>query len=493
MKLFLLDTLIRSFAFGLFALGVLWLVRRRSAAVRHAVAALSLFALLLIPVIRFAVPTLAVPLLPAPPVKIAALSPKIALPEFGTIGPVRPAVNRPVETNAIDPWVAIWAIGAVLFVGRYLFGFVTLCRWAKSGTPVEIDSLGVYAIESPSVSVPMTAWLGRHVILLPPNWESWSQDRRNSAIQHELAHVARHDWFTQIVSQLTCALMWPNPTSWMLCRQCRNLAEHAADDMVLASGTVSTTYAQDLLEIARETKATFFEPAVCMAQSTDVARRIEMILDTETQRGKVSLATLAVSGIGLALLAAPIACLAITRQAPIAPASHAVRTSVPAQIEISVKVVAKNTSFASVGLTPPMSAASKKTDKPSEATAFQLSDAAFKLLTEKLTEKHLVVSAPVLRTLDKQTGSIRTSLGEKDLEKIVMTPRVNADGSITVYFNMELGGAASTFTESIVYRGVSGSTMVIGKPGAPGKGGDLVAIVSARIIGDTTINPSPTP
>ncbi len=47
----------------------------------------------------------------------------------------------------------------------------------------------------------------------------WPEDRRRIVLSHELAHIARHDWFLQICAELTRAIYWFHPLVWLAAAQ----------------------------------------------------------------------------------------------------------------------------------------------------------------------------------------------------------------------------------------------------------------------------------
>ena len=69
--------------------------------------------------------------------------------------------------------------------------------------------------------MPMTWGLLRPKLLLPADSDRWSDERRRLVIRHELAHVERRDYLTNLITQFVCALYWFNPLVWLVARQLR--------------------------------------------------------------------------------------------------------------------------------------------------------------------------------------------------------------------------------------------------------------------------------
>lgn len=151
--------------------------------------------------------------------------------------------------------------------------------------------VGVGLYRSREVEVPFTWGFLRPAILLP--WESgrWSRERRRNTLIHELSHVERRDWLTQLSARLICALYWFHPLVWIASRRLVLEAERTCDDRVLASGTRSHDYAQHLLELAARMRASRvrLEGAVAMARRRQLPVRIEAILDDNLMRSSMSM------------------------------------------------------------------------------------------------------------------------------------------------------------------------------------------------------------
>jgi beta-lactamase regulating signal transducer with metallopeptidase domain len=59
------------------------------------------------------------------------------------------------------------------------------------------------------------------VLLIPVAADSWSSEQRRLVLFHELAHIRRWDWLTQMLAHVACALYWCNPLVWVAARQMR--------------------------------------------------------------------------------------------------------------------------------------------------------------------------------------------------------------------------------------------------------------------------------
>ena len=64
----------------------------------------------------------------------------------------------------------------------------------------------------------------------------WSRERLRIVIQHELAHVYRHDWLTMLLVQCLGVFHWVNPLYWCAYNRLRIERELACDDYVVRNG-----------------------------------------------------------------------------------------------------------------------------------------------------------------------------------------------------------------------------------------------------------------
>src|SRR5204862_6831237 len=109
----------------------------------------------------------------------------------------------------------------------------------------------VRLLRSSRISVPVLWGFFKPVLLLPADVVTWPVERLRVVLLHELAHLKRFDGISLILTRIAACVFWYHPLAWSLERAGRNDCERACDDLVLASGTKPSDYADHLLAIAR--------------------------------------------------------------------------------------------------------------------------------------------------------------------------------------------------------------------------------------------------
>lgn len=343
-------------------LGLAWLATRlmrdRSASARHAVWAAAVCSLLLLPIASLIAPSVPVPVLPS--VSSSSSTSGATLPVRSDLT-AEPIVAETVEqvsaTQTAEPisaisastptldlaqtgdseksltnWTtaakltAVWAAVVLLLLTRVVMSRLALLRletsakrlddfaWRRSLNRI-CDTLGirreVTLLATSRTTIPLTWGSLRPVVLLPANATSWSGERREAVLVHELAHVARGDAISQEIARIAAAVYWVNPLVWVALRMMRIERERACDDMVLSTGARASSYASELLEIARGMSTTK-QPAaaaLAMARPSDLEGRLLAILDEHRTRRPVSRAArVAVVALAIALVV-PLAAL----------------------------------------------------------------------------------------------------------------------------------------------------------------------------------------
>jgi tetratricopeptide (TPR) repeat protein len=69
-------------------------------------------------------------------------------------------------------------------------------------------------------------------------------------LEHELAHIRRRDFWTEVLARAATALLWFHPAAWAALKNLRRERELACDDAVLDLGVKPSDYAAQLLKMA---------------------------------------------------------------------------------------------------------------------------------------------------------------------------------------------------------------------------------------------------
>lgn len=202
--------------------------------------------------------------------------------------------------------ISVWALGASFLLLRLGRDLLRLHRIVAESEPIadaaprqcaRVSAIlaaqgsrhrAVRLLIAPTQMVgpsPMTWGILRPIVLLPAEFASWPENRLRSVLLHELAHVQRRDWGTELLGRVASALYWPNPLVWMLVRFLRHDSERACDDTVLLAGVAPVEYAQHLIEVVRTLKAQRRPSvAIMMAQRPSVESRVRAIISENHSR-----------------------------------------------------------------------------------------------------------------------------------------------------------------------------------------------------------------
>jgi carboxyl-terminal processing protease len=325
----LLDSFIKGAAIVGIAAAAATGLRRDSAASRHQVWLLALAGILGLPFLSLVLPSWQAHL-PLPPVQarapVSASNPQAAT---AAVPPKMTQVadfqgDRSIEQSALEPilaappryileqesgagnhgrdgipftiWVPrAWVVGMILAIMPLCLGLLSL-QWLNRSSPWLTDArilrlakelsdrMGlkrtVRLLQSQRRSMPMTWGVLRPIILLPQGADTWSEERLQVAILHELAHVRRWDYLSGLLARVACAVYWFNPLVWLAASRLRVEQEQACDDLVLGCSLEPAKYAEHLLAIAcgNVLKPLDHAAALPMARRSKIERRLLSIL-----------------------------------------------------------------------------------------------------------------------------------------------------------------------------------------------------------------------
>ncbi len=270
----------------------------------------------------------------------------VTLLESSKVAPVGPArtAGLPVELDRKEPvgsWyltmtglfkgpvpmvlIGIWLVVAGLMLGRLALSYVALFGLRRRFEDVaaeereRVDRLRaligikrrVRVYTADRVSAPMTIGSVRPVIVLPPELSrSLSVTEYESVIAHELAHIKRWDYLTNLLQRTVEACLCFNPAVWLIGKQLAIERELACDDWAVKT-CEPRRYAScltKLVELLSESKPLAAAAGILFGKHV-ITRRVEMILNRDRNATTAVSKPALVYSIGLALLIVSVCCL----------------------------------------------------------------------------------------------------------------------------------------------------------------------------------------
>lgn len=310
-------------------LGLLRMLRSRSAAERSMVAHLGLLMLVLFPLGTIFLPQLVVsaPLMEAAPAEPAQIA----------VGPITGSPSLPPAeafqaAAAPEPWwPLLYGLPVALLLAVTLLAVLRLVALrTKASVLVEPSWLSALAhaqrrmnfkhgtalLTSSELKSPISWGLFRPVILL--NEEALSaKNEAEAIIAHELAHVRGLDWAKLLLGRIATALFWFNPLVWVLAREAHQLREETADDAVLAADVAGVDYAQLLVGVARhDCKGLLLGAHGVAPGKGSLTRRVQRVLDSTLPRTPMGKGFAAGLFMGVTAAATPLAAITFAPRAP---------------------------------------------------------------------------------------------------------------------------------------------------------------------------------
>jgi beta-lactamase regulating signal transducer with metallopeptidase domain len=311
---------------------VLLALPRASAAVKHLIATAALVGVAAMPIFSVVIPAWELQVAraelrePSRAEALATRNPQLATPTIGVTdqesepSPIATAISVARATGLADKPLSLlerssslirstWkglvviaiAVVALLMLGQMVVGMAGV--WFVSRKAEELTSdlalrelddardhlalnREVRLLRTSRVAVPVVWGMFRPVLLLPADVNAWPADRLRVVLLHELAHLKRWDGVSLILTRIALSLFWFHPLAWTLERAGRSECERACDDLVLASGTKPSEYADHLLAIARTMPA--FDPfrsvTLAMSRKSQLEGRLLSILQRDVAR-----------------------------------------------------------------------------------------------------------------------------------------------------------------------------------------------------------------
>jgi bla regulator protein BlaR1 len=203
------------------------------------------YALWLLPVLRLVLPPLPEGWREQAAAPVAAMSEVITYYVIVT-GSDAPAT---AASSGID-WLiavgAVWALGALAFLGYHLIAHGRFCARLLSRARADrtVAQGKVRVIETDAAHGPLAFGIWRKYVAFPRDFaERYDEQERALALAHELGHHVRGDLIANWVALFVLAIHWFNPVAWRAFRAFRADQEMACDALVLAGREAALRHA----------------------------------------------------------------------------------------------------------------------------------------------------------------------------------------------------------------------------------------------------------
>ncbi len=194
--------------------------------------------------------------------------------------PVEPIVTQPATSPVAPPLIVnpltiaqraaliaafMWATVTFTLVFRLACGRCLLGRLRRGVVQLGADSdalleecrVAIGLRRSVSLAVhksvvsPVVMGGVRPLVLVPADWESWSEPSRRACLLHELSHLARWDDWSKLVEELLRAVLFFHPLIRWLLNRLEREREILCDEAAVSLGSEPIAYARLLLDLAR--------------------------------------------------------------------------------------------------------------------------------------------------------------------------------------------------------------------------------------------------
>ncbi|WP_143962328.1 M56 family metallopeptidase [Litoribacter populi] len=191
--------------------------------------------------------------------------------------------------------VNFWIIGAALFSIRLIGNLAALQNLKKdlksnlpekwvSFTSAQAKRMGIkrsikFGTCNPCFT-PITFGVFKPVILIPVSLVfQLTPSQLEAIITHELAHIKRNDYLTNLMQSVLEVLFFYHPCFWWLNANIREQREHATDQMAIASGIEPKCLAQGLAEVLNHSAQNSPEVALAAgSRKNTTLERIKLML-----------------------------------------------------------------------------------------------------------------------------------------------------------------------------------------------------------------------
>lgn len=204
--------------------------------------------------------------------------------------------------------LSVWLAGMIFLTARIILGLYGAHRLTRQGKRISESiwqlllqrflqavslkrKISLFSHEK--VWAPLTWGIITPIVIMPIESSRWTKDQQSSALFHELSHIKRSDFLIKILARVSCALYWFNPLSWLAFSLIKKEQEKACDELVLKAGIKPSTYAANLLSIKKSGQFLWNPPTAVLSAvgKSQLNERLLAILKQQLKPKEVKMKT----------------------------------------------------------------------------------------------------------------------------------------------------------------------------------------------------------
>lgn len=220
-------------------------------------------------------------------------------PERNWFSPVR------VQPRLAAVLVAIYALLMLYALLRLVRAWRQTRKIVRAAVEVELPAAAQSIIEtcgraiatrrvrvlcSSSIPVPITLGVLRPVIILPQSLlKEIDKNLLISAVGHELVHIARRDYLTNLIYEFVYLPVWFHPAAWLIRRRIRQTRELCCDERVTSKLLRPDVYARSLVRMIGTSPLTprmAADTTIGIVESDNLEGRIMSLLKSHKLTGR---------------------------------------------------------------------------------------------------------------------------------------------------------------------------------------------------------------
>ena len=218
-----------------------------------------------------------------------------------------------------DRIMITWMLGMILFLSRFLLGHIGIYHvkrsidynvpsWLLDTLNSSMETLKLdQSIKmglSNNIDTPMVIGFIKPIILFPiASVNFLSVKEVEAIIIHELGHIIRNDYLHNQIMVIIESIFFYNPAIWWMCKLLREERENACDEIVLAQGYDSLSYAKTLLHLQEHSTQAKSPLAISLlSNKTTLMNRIKRILNQPVKLSYIKERSLAIIFIFIGLI-----------------------------------------------------------------------------------------------------------------------------------------------------------------------------------------------